>query len=106
MKYQIALTNRAARDLERLTARVLYQAPTQGADWLDGFEDAIASLNEFPERCGTDPESPGTNGEIIRQLLYGTRPNVYRVLFYIDAKSHTVVVLTIRHGRQKTAKRR
>ena len=34
----------------------------------------------------------------MRHLLYGKRPNVYRVIFEIDAPRKVVRVLTIRHG--------
>jgi mRNA-degrading endonuclease RelE of RelBE toxin-antitoxin system len=57
----------------------------------------------MPERSGEAPESPARNGETIRHLLYGSRPNVYRVLFTVDDRKKTVFVLTVRHGRQATA---
>ena len=102
MKYHLSLTNRAAQDIQALANRILENAPIQGAEWLNGLEDAVASLDEFPERCGRAPESPARNGATIRQLLHGSKPNVYRVLFTVDDEKETVFVLAVRHARQTT----
>jgi plasmid stabilization system protein ParE len=62
------------------------------------MEDAIASLATFPKRCPIAPESARFPFEV-RQLLYGRKPHVYRILFTIE--NNTVNVLHIRHGRRK-----
>ena len=62
------------------------------------LDDAFASLAEFPERCPIAPENARFNFEV-RQLLYGRKPRLYRILFTIEAD--TVHVLHIRHGRRK-----
>lgn len=102
--YHVSLTSRATQDIQAVASRILKSAPTQGAEWLDGLENAVASLEDFPERCGQAPESPGRNGETIRQLLYGSKPNVYRVLFTVDDEKKRVFVLALRHSRQAAAK--
>ena len=39
---------------------------------------------------------------LLRHLLYGKKPHVYRVLYEVEEQKQTVWVLTIRHGaRQK-----
>jgi plasmid stabilization system protein ParE len=58
----------------------------------------IATLANFPERCGLAPESEHFDEEI-RQLPYGKRPNVYRILFVI--RGDTVHVLHVRHGSRR-----
>ncbi|HEV2296691.1 MAG TPA: hypothetical protein VGR35_22810 [Tepidisphaeraceae bacterium] len=50
--------------------------------WLDGIEQAIAGLNEFPNRCAIAPETD-TIGIEIRQQLYGRRAGGYRILFVV-----------------------
>ena len=105
MRYHVAVTRRAQNDITALTKKVLKQARTRGARWLDGLQDAIDSLEVMPERCGEAPESPAKRGDLIRELLYGTKPNTRRILFTIDTKSRTVFVLTIRHSRRRNAKR-
>lgn len=62
------------------------------------MEDAIASLNTFPERCPLAPESGSFPFEV-RQLLYGHKPHVYRILFTIDEQ--VVKILHIRHARRR-----
>jgi mRNA-degrading endonuclease RelE of RelBE toxin-antitoxin system len=41
----------------------------------------------------------------LRHLLYGKKPDVYRVIFDIDDIQDTVLVLTIRHGARQRVKR-
>jgi mRNA-degrading endonuclease RelE of RelBE toxin-antitoxin system len=43
------------------------------------------------------PKSKKTRRSL-RHLLYGKKPNVYRVIFEIDERRRLVHVLTIRHG--------
>jgi len=69
-----------------------------GIDWFMALDDAFGSLAEFPERCPIAPESARFPFEV-RQLLYGRKPHLYRILFTIQLD--TVYVLHIRHGRRK-----
>jgi hypothetical protein len=57
--------------------------------------NAIATLDTFPTRCPLAPESKDLGREI-RQLLYGKRHAVYRVLFEI--RGDTVFVLRVWRG--------
>lgn len=69
-----------------------------GLRWFLAMEDAIASLASFPERCLLAPENARFPFEV-RQLLYGHKPHVYRILFTMDGA--TVNILHIRHGRRR-----
>jgi plasmid stabilization system protein ParE len=60
------------------------------------MEQAIENLSEFPGRCQIAVES--RRGDVIRQLLYGRKPHVYRILFRVIAKGRVVSVIHIRHG--------
>ena len=62
------------------------------------LNDAIASLSELPHRCQLAPENASVTFEL-RQLLYGRKPYIYRVLFTIE--SDVVYVLRIRRGRRR-----
>ena len=55
-------------------------------------------LDQFPARCPLAPENEHFTQEI-RQLLYGPRNDVYRILFTIQGD--TVHVLHDRHGAQQ-----
>ena len=52
----------------------------------------------FPLRCLRAPENEVLPFEV-RQLLYGRKPHVYRVIFSLE--SETVYVFHIWHGRRK-----
>jgi plasmid stabilization system protein ParE len=56
---------------------------------------ALRSLAEHPQRCSLAPENEVFEEEI-RQLLYGKRQNVSRILFTI--REQTVYILHIRHA--------
>jgi plasmid stabilization system protein ParE len=66
--------------------------------WFLALEEAIASLANFPQRCPLAPENAEFPFEV-RQLLYGRKPHVYRILFTL-VESDTVYILHIRHGRR------
>src|SRR5262245_53021163 len=72
--------------------------PQAAALWVPGIVEAINSLEQFPARCPLAPEN-GHFDEEIRQLLYGARRDVFRILFTIQ--EDTVHVLHIRHGAQQ-----
>jgi plasmid stabilization system protein ParE len=69
-----------------------------GVRWFVALNDAIASLATFPERCPVAPENSAFPFEV-RQLLYGRKPHVYRILFTIDGD--VVQILHMRHGRRR-----
>jgi plasmid stabilization system protein ParE len=54
----------------------------QATRWFNGLVDAVNSLSEFPQRCPLAPESDEV-GIGLRQLLYGKRSAIYRILFAI-----------------------
>jgi len=67
------------------------------ARWFNSLEEAIYTLEHLPRRCPLAPENKKTRLPL-RHLLYGRKPNVYRVIYEIDQPRRTVRVLTIRHG--------
>lgn len=62
--------------------------------------DAIRSLSTFPSRCAHASEDPYFPEEI-RQLLYGKRGGVYRILFTVGEAEGIVSILHVRHSAQK-----
>ena len=102
MTFRVEVTAEAERDLAEIQDWLLSQgAGETGLRWLAGLEDAITSLAELPERCGLAPENRIVSSEV-RHLLYGTKPNVYRIIFKID--QGTVYVVHVRHGRRQPVK--
>jgi plasmid stabilization system protein ParE len=65
---------------------------------MNGLFRAIESLNKMPFRCSLAIENDYFEEEI-RQLLYGKRGRVYRIIFTI--REEEVHILFVRHSAQK-----
>jgi plasmid stabilization system protein ParE len=99
MAFRVETTLKAKRDLDLILAWLLTEhAGESGLRWLHGLREAIASLSQLPQRCPLAPENADFPFEV-RQLLYGRKPHVYRILFTIEGGK--VVVLHIRHARRQ-----
>ncbi|HVZ82686.1 MAG TPA: type II toxin-antitoxin system RelE/ParE family toxin [Terracidiphilus sp.] len=97
MTYRVDLTARAEHDLAMLYARVDAEHAQAAAAWYRRLKKSILSLEQLPERCPVTPEN-----RRLRHLLFGRKPNVYRVIFRILEKSHRIEVLHIRHGARRS----
>jgi plasmid stabilization system protein ParE len=95
MSYRVIIQPSALKDLDEAYTWLAERSPTMAARWFNRLLDAVNSLARSPEFCGLAAESEYVGREI-RQLLYGRRPGVYRVLFVIDGKE--VQVLHIRYA--------
>jgi toxin ParE1/3/4 len=103
MAYRIEIAKSAEAELEELYRWVVAQAPSQGAAWFNGLEQAILSLERLPKRCRIAPESFDPD-QPVRALNYGRSPHVYRVFFTINESAKVVRVVHIRRGvRQRPA---
>lgn len=96
MAYAVELTRRAERDLHYRYEYVAAADSPAAARWFNGRERAICALERFPRRCPVAPESRKGKRQL-RNLLYGAKPDVYRVVYEVDAARKLVRVLTIRH---------
>ena len=99
MAFRVEVTPKARQDANGILEWLLAQhAGEAGLRWFRKLEEAIASLAELPKRCRLAPENASVPFEL-RQLLYGHRPHMYRILFTIEGE--VVYVLRIRHGRRR-----
>jgi len=71
-------------------------SPEIANNWYYELQDAIASLQKFPNRCSIAPEAP-VIGREVRQLWVGKRKK-YRALFVI--MEDVVAILHVRHSHQ------
>ena len=94
MAFRVETTPQAEQDAENILDWLMAQHAGETGLRL---EEAIASLANMPGRCSLAPESDSTPFEM-RQLLYGHKPHIYRILFTIEGD--VVYVLRIRHGRR------
>lgn len=96
MVYRVEVTRKAFSDAEEVYLWLAERSSLKAAaQWYSGLFNAIATLDTFPTRYPLAPESKDLGREI-RQLLYGKRHAVYRVLFEI--RGDTVFVLRVWHG--------
>jgi plasmid stabilization system protein ParE len=101
MAYRVELTSQAESDLDEALAHIVEAAPARAEHWLTGLMDAVCSLEHMPHRCSMAPEAEDFERDI-RQILYGKRTGVYRILFCVyegECRDEGVVrVICIRHG--------
>ena len=96
MAYLVRLTDRALRDMEAIHELIEADESESASAWFRQLADAIYSLERFPERGTPVPES-----RKLRQLLFGKKPNIYRIIFAVDKRNRVANVLHIRHGVRK-----
>lgn len=98
MTFRVELSEAALADAKELYERVIVAAPFRGPLWYSRLLAAIESLQTFPQRCAFAPENNRFPIEV-RQLLFGRKPNVYRVIFTVEV--NRVYVFRIRSPRQQ-----
>jgi toxin ParE1/3/4 len=103
MAYLVEFSARAVRDLEVLYVEKNAAESHTAARWYNGLEKAVEALKVYPDRCARAPETRKLKREL-RQLLYGKKPHVYRVIYELDEDRHEVWVLTIYHGARRKIK--
>jgi plasmid stabilization system protein ParE len=91
--FHVELTDRASLDLESIYNDINAESSDAAAAWFNGLEEAVFSLEWSPER---GPETREYSR--VRQLLYGHKPHLYRILYSIQRSTRHVIVLHIRHG--------
>jgi plasmid stabilization system protein ParE len=103
MGYRVEIAKGAELQLEEVYLWVIGRAPSQGAAWFNGLEEAILSLEQNPKRCRIARESFDAE-QPVRVLNYGRSPHAYRVFFTVDERANVVRVVHVRHGaRQRPA---
>ena len=82
MEYRVEFDPRALDQIEAVYERIAEHAPQAAARWYAGVFKKVESLKSFPRRCPVAPESRSIGAEV-RELLYGKRRQVYRILYGI-----------------------
>lgn len=95
MIYRVILQRLALRDLDEAFGWAARRAPATAARWLDRFQTALERLDTDPQRCPHAREHGKVDVEL-REMLFGTKPHIYRAIFAIDGD--TVRVLRIRRA--------
>lgn len=97
MAFQVEITPIAEAQIDQAYRWYRERNPEFADHWFRGLMNAIATLQEKPQRCTLAVEHEIFSEEV-RQLIYGKAKNVYRVLFTI--RDATVYALYIRHSTQ------
>ncbi len=96
MAYHVNFSARAERDLASLFEEINAEHSDAALKWYRGLKEAILSVEEHPNRCPVTREKAN-----VRHLLYGHKPDVYRVIFRVQEKRKQVDIIHIRHGARR-----
>ena len=99
MTYQIAIEATAERQIRAIVRwKTQNASPTVAARWYNGLLKKVATLRTHPARCPIAAENDKFPLEI-RELLYGRRRNVIRIIFTI--RGDAVSILYVYHSAQQ-----
>ncbi len=96
MKFQVRISARAERDVDDVLRWFQRERATAaGARWFAQLLARIDTLEKQPVRCRSADEAADVGIEL-RELLFGRRRGMYRILFEIQGQ--VVHILRIRHA--------
>jgi plasmid stabilization system protein ParE len=98
MVYRIEITDTADADVESALQWIARDSPENAARWKEGLIEKIATLEHNPDRCPIAPENERYE-PTLRELLYGRRRGVYRILFAVE--DDLVRILFVRHAARR-----
>ena len=98
MRYRIVITAMARSDAVQAFRWLTERSPDAAARWYVGLEKAIAKLATRPEKHPVAQDESELLGITLRQMLYGRRRGVYRILFSIEGR--IVTLHYVRHSAQ------
>ena len=97
MNYQVIIQPAAFQEIETSYRWMCDNlSPELANNWYYELQDAIASLQKFPNRCMIAPEAKVIGGEI-RQLWIG-KQRKYRVLFVVE--EDIIAIIHVRNSHQ------
>src|SRR5271155_5080581 len=92
MAYLVRTMPRAERDLEAIFLYIQAESSPPADKWFSGLVEAIETLANHPQRNPTTTED-----STLRHLLYGNKPHIYRIIYFIDVSKAEVNVVHVRH---------
>lgn len=101
MTFRVIFTPRARADAVQAFRYIAERSPGAAARWYSGLEKAVAKLATMPERHPLAIEESERLGTPIRQMLYGKRRGIFRILFSIEGDA--IYLHYIRHSAQDTS---
>jgi toxin ParE1/3/4 len=92
-RYRVDITRTAERDIAAIYAHIARDNPLAPAAWLDGMEQNVTSLEQWPRRCPIIPEA----SELEVEYRHLVNPP-YRTIFRIVGSR--VIIIRVIHGAQ------
>ncbi|MGD0796480.1 MAG: type II toxin-antitoxin system RelE/ParE family toxin [Acidobacteriaceae bacterium] len=92
MAYLVRTMPRAERDLDAIFGYIGADTSPAALKWYARLIAATESLSGMPLRNPRAPEDPE-----LRQLLFGNKPHIYRVVYFVDEPRQRVNILHVRH---------
>lgn len=93
MEYELRLTDRAFQDMRGIYEFIGAESSEVALAWFEKLVEAVESLSTYPER-GTAVAGKKS----VRRIIFGDKPNVYRIAYLVDKRNGVVHVLHVRHG--------
>ncbi len=93
MAYVVKILPRAEKDLARIYRYINAAISDAAYAWYVGLVEQLFTLYVSPLRNPVTLEDPK-----YRQLLYGQKSDVYRVIYRVIDRTKLVEILMIRHG--------
>lgn len=100
MEYQVELTDVAEAELDAAYLSFSQKSFDAAWHWYLGARTKANTLSMFPRRCPLARENDDFPSQEVRQLLYGSGRNVYRIIFIVFEEDAVVRVIGFRHGAQ------
>ena len=98
MTYLVHVTDEALAEIDEAMGWYAERSVAVAIRWYLKLKEAIRSLEINPERYELAPESEWYPADL-RQMLYGKKRGMYRILYEI--RGDTVFVVRVRHSAQK-----
>jgi plasmid stabilization system protein ParE len=99
MTFDVGVTRRAQRDIDRAYTWYEKRSPQGAVAWHSDILAALERLETFPERCAVAEVESEAFGVEVRQLVC----REHRILFTVERRS--VLVLTVRHAKRRPLRR-
>lgn len=98
--YRVVFADTALDDLRETVVWISQHSRRNAQLWLQRVRAKASTLDHNPQRCPIAPDDDAFRGTV-RQMLYGRRPNVYRILYDIRERSRTVRILRVMHAARR-----
>ena len=90
---RVEVSVRAIADLQAIADFIGTHRSIAAAEWFAGLIAELESLATLPDRGAPVTEHLG-----YRQIFFGNKPHVYRIIYRVHKQRRIVFIFRIRHG--------